>query len=127
MALDDRDWYRDEVRKRTNYTEKADFRRSLENPEVVYDPKLYREPPRPPVGQAYAPRQSVPSSHGWHWSIQFLFWAAMCLILYGAFWVLNDYQQAKRQAKAATEAASQWKVRAETAEHHLRVLVGPRK
>ena len=123
MGLQDRDWYREEVAKKEGKrydTSNATYADAEPRPKP--SGSIGKPPSWPPTMQ-----DTAPPSNGWHWSIQFLFWAVMCLALYGVFWVLNDYQQAKRQAKTATEAAAQWKARAETAEHHLRVLIGPRK
>ena len=114
MALDDRDWYRDDLRKKTGYVEKADFRVPLSNPNPHYDPKLYRRPPQ----NTFIEGNSQPSQ-GWHWSTQLLLWLAICGALYGAFWLLNDYQKAKRQAQAATIAAEHWKQQAEAAQRQL--------
>jgi hypothetical protein len=122
MGLDDRDWYREATAKKQGMRYNKANATYADDAKPWYDPKHFRKPPAPPVIQDTEPR-----SNDWHWSIQFLFWAVMCLALYGVFWVLNDYQQAKRQAKSATVAAAQWKARAETAEHHLRVLIGSRK
>lgn len=114
MGQEDRDWYREEHAKKHGMRYDKSNATYADDPEPWYEPKRYRKPPAPPIIQDTARR-----SNDWHWSTQLLLWLAICGALYGAFWLLNDYQKAKRQAQAATIAAEHWKEQAEAAQRQL--------
>lgn len=114
MGMEDRDWYREEHAKKQGMRYNKSNATYADDPQPWYDPKRYRKPPSPPTMQTTAPR-----ANGLHWSTQFLLWLAICAALYGAFWLLNDYQKAKQQAQEATIAAEHWKQQAEAAQRQL--------
>ena len=78
-----------------------------------YNPKEYRIPRTP---DSY---ESIVQPQGSNLFMQLLLWITICAVLYGVFWLFNDYQKAKQQAQAATIAAEHWKHQAEAAQRQL--------
>ena len=119
MGQEDRDWYREEHAKKHGMRYNKSNATYADDPQPWSDSKHYRKPPSPPVEQGTMSRAAPRPSNDWHWLMQLLLWLAICGALFVAFWLLNDYQKAKRQAQAATIAAEHWKEQAEAAQRQL--------
>ena len=81
-----------------------------------YNPKEFRK--RPPDESI----RRIGQQQGPNLFIHLLLLTVICAVLFGGFWLLNDYQKAKQQAQAATIAAEYWKQKAEESELQLSQL-----
>lgn len=92
MALDDRDYMRDRIRKRDGYTEKSDMRRSMAGERHWYNPKLFR-------GSRNVGQQTDPAAGGNWWRALVFF-----LAIYGTVTLLRDvtvWAEKRKQVHAA--------------------------